>query len=156
MSETSTAPLVISGQYIKDLSFEVPNAPEIFSKLKGAPDISISVDVNARRLQENTNIFEVILSFHVDSKVEQDQVFILELTYGAIVQITPAEPEHLQPLLLIETPRMLFPFARNLIADITRDGGFPPLMLQPIDFVTMYRQRMEALAEQSQQGNTVN
>jgi protein-export chaperone SecB len=80
-----------------------------------------------------------------------EAAFILELVYGAVVQINPQEPDHAQPLLLIEAPRTMFPFARNLIADITRDGGFPPLMLQPIDFVQMFRQRLELAAAQAQQ-----
>jgi preprotein translocase subunit SecB len=143
------APLAIVGQYIKDLSFEVPGAPEVFSKMKDAPEIPISVDVNARRLGDN--MFEVTLHFNVEAKLGSEPAFILELVYGAVVQINPQEPDHAQPLLLIEAPRIMFPFARNLIADITRDGGFPPLMLQPIDFVQMFRQRMEAAARAQQE-----
>jgi preprotein translocase subunit SecB len=143
------APLVILGQFIKDLSFEVPGAPEIFSKMKDSPEIPISVDVNARRLQDN--MFEVTLHFNVEATLGSEAAFILELVYGAVVQINPQEPDHAQPLLLIEAPRTMFPFARNLIADITRDGGFPPLMLQPIDFVQMFRQRLELAAAQAQQ-----
>lgn len=142
--ETQQPPLVIIGQYIKDLSFEAPGAPEIFMKMKDSPEIPIAVDVNARHLDGNT--FEVVLHFQVEAKIAGEPAFVLELVYGALVQINPAEPDHAQPLLLIEAPRTIFPFARNLIADITRDGGFPPLMLQPIDFVNMFRQRLEAAA----------
>lgn len=134
------APLVIQGQYIKDLSFEAPNAPEVFSKMNQAPEIPIQVDVQARRLQDN--FFEVVLHFNVQGKVGDTQAFILELAYGAVVQVNPEQPDHLEPLILIEAPRTMFPFARNIIADITRDGGFPPLMLQPIDFVQLFRTRM--------------
>ncbi len=150
-SDQKAAPLVISGQYIKDLSFEAPNAPAIFSQMTKAPDIPIQVDVQARRL--NDNYFEIVLHFNVQATVDETPAFILELAYGAVVQVSPEQPEHLQPLLLIEAPRMMFPFARNLIADITRDGGFPPLMLQPIDFVQLYRNRMAQAAEQQQQGD---
>lgn len=137
-------PIVMQGQYIKDLSFEVPNSPEIFRKLNGSPDIPISVDVKARQLGGNT--FEVVLHFTIEGKVDGETAFILELAYGGIAQVNPAEPDHTQPLLLIEVPRLMFPFARNLISDITRDGGFPPLMLQPIDFVALYRLRaLEAM-----------
>lgn len=141
-------PLVILGQYIKDLSFEAPNAPEIFLKMKESPEIPISVDVDARHIGDTT--FEVILHFKIEAKVADEPAFVLELKYGALVQINPAEPDHLQPLLFIEAPRTIFPFARNLIADISRDGGFPPLMLQPIDFVQMFRQRLEAMAAAQQ------
>lgn len=147
------APLVLSGQYIKDLSFEAPNAPEIFTKMNKAPEIPIHVDVQARRLQDN--FYEVVLHFNIEGKVADSTAFILELAYGAVVQINPEQPDHAQPLLLIEAPRMMFPFARNLIADITRDGGFPPLMLQPIDFVALYRQRVAAAqAQQAQQAQS--
>lgn len=144
--EQGQSPLVITGQYIKDLSFEAPNAPEIFSMMNKAPDIPIQIDVQARRLNEN--YFEIVLHFNIKATVEETPAFILEMAYGAVVQVNPEQPEHTQPLLLIEAPRMMFPFARNLIAEITRDGGFPPLMLQPIDFVQLYRQRMAQAAEQ--------
>lgn len=146
--QSGQAPLIITGQYIKDLSFEAPGAPEIFSKMSQQPDIPINVDVQARRLQDN--YFEVVLQFNATGKVADETAFILELSYGAVVQINPPQPEHSQPLLLIEAPRTMFPFARNIIADVTRDGGFPPLMLQPIDFVQLYRQRMEHAARQQQ------
>jgi preprotein translocase subunit SecB len=148
-AQQQAAPLVFSGQYIKDLSFEAPNAPEIFTRLSKAPDIPIQIDVQARRLQDNW--FEVVLHFNVEGKAGDEKAFILELAYGAVVQINAQEPEHTQPLLLIEAPRTMFPFARNIIADITRDGGFPPLMLQPIDFVALYRQRLQQAAAQGEQ-----
>jgi preprotein translocase subunit SecB len=135
------APLIIAGQYIKDLSFEAPSAPEIFSKMNQAPDIPINVDVQARHLEGNT--FEIVLAFNATATVGGETAFVLELSYGAVARVNPQQPDHTQPLLLIEAPRTMFPFARNIIADTTRDGGFPPLMLQPIDFVQLYRQRME-------------
>lgn len=133
--------LAIAGQYIKDMSFEVPGAPEIFSQMQKAPEIPISVDVQARHL--GGNHFEVTIHFDIKANVGDKPGFVMELVYGAVVQAN-AQQEHLQPLLLIEAPRLMFPFCRNLIADITRDGGFPPLMLQPIDFVQLYRERAEA------------
>lgn len=148
--QQAASPLIITGQYIKDLSFEAPGAPEIFSKMNQQPDIPINVDVQARRLQDN--FFEVVLHFNATGKVGGETAFILELAYGAVVQINPPQPEHAQPLLLIEAPRTMFPFARNIISDVTRDGGFPPLMLQPIDFVQLYRQRMEQAAKQQTEG----
>lgn len=150
-SESALPPLVVNGQYVKDLSFEVPGAPAIFAEMQGQnPNIPIHVDINAQQLHENT--YEVALHLKVEAKLEDGRpVFIVELVYGGIFTINVA-PEHVQAMLLIECPRMLFPFARNIIADMTRDGGFPPLMIQPIDFIQLYRARMEA-AEGQPVGN---
>ena len=150
MSEENTQstqpPMVINGQYVKDLSFEVPGAPGIYGEMQGQnPNIPIHVDINANQVAENT--FEVVLHLRVEARLEDNKpVFIAELSYGGIFTLAvPAE--HVQPMLLIECPRLLFPFARNIIADLTRDGGFPPLMIQPIDFVQLFRSRMEAEAQ---------
>jgi len=148
-STKQQAPLVMLGQYIKDLSFEVPGAPDIFRKMTSAPEIGINVDVQARQLQQQ-NTFEVTLHFEAEGRVGEERAFIAELVYGAMVQVNPQEPSHIQPLLLVEAPRLMFPFARNVLADATREGGFPPLMLQPIDFVQLFRQRLEAAQRQKQ------
>lgn len=147
-SQSALPPLVVNGQYVKDLSFEVPGAPAIFAEMQGQnPNIPIHVDINAQQLHENT--YEVSLHLKVEAKLEDGRpVFIVELVYGGIFTINVA-PEHVQAMLLIECPRMLFPFARNIIADMTRDGGFPPLMIQPIDFIQLYRARMEAAEGQA-------
>lgn len=145
---TAVPPLGVNGQYIKDLSFEVPNAPAIFSELgRGTPEIPIQIDIRASQIQDK--VFEVVLHLHIEGKVGDKQAFIVELAYAGIFTINVPQ-EHLQPVLLIECPRLLFPFARNIVADITRDGGFPPLMMQPVDFVTLYRQRMEKMAAEQQ------
>lgn len=150
-SQSALPPLVVNGQYVKDLSFEVPGAPAIFAEMQGQnPNIPIHVDINAQQLHENT--YEVALHLKVEAKLEDGRpVFIVELVYGGIFSVNVA-PEHVQAMLLIECPRLLFPFARNIIADMTRDGGFPPLMIQPIDFIQLYRARMEA-AEGQPVGN---
>ena len=147
MSDTnqseSLPPLVVNGQYVKDLSFEVPGAPAIFAEMQGQnPNIPIHVDINAQQLHENT--YEVSLHLKIEARLDDNRpVFIVELVYGGIFTVNVA-PEHVQAMLLIECPRLLFPFARTIIADMTRDGGFPPLMIQPIDFVQLFRARMEA------------
>ena len=148
---TPTAPSIsINGQYIKDLSFEAPNAPAIFSELgRSAPEIPIQIDIRATQLQDNT--YEAVLNIHVEGKVADKTAFIVELAYAGVFTVSVPQ-EHLQPVLLIECPRLLFPFARNIIAEVTRDGGFPPLMMQPVDFVALYRQRMERVAAVQQQG----
>jgi len=150
------APVSVNGQYIKDLSFEVPGAPQIFTELnKGAPEIPINVDIRAQPLGQN--LYEVALHFNIESKVQGKTVFIVELAYAGVFTLNVPQ-EHLQPMLLIECPRLIFPFARNIIADITREGGFPPLMMQPIDFLALFRQRVEqaqaeAAAAEGQPGN---
>lgn len=148
MSDTNTPesvqpPLVVNGQYVKDLSFEVPGAPAIFAEMQGQnPNIPIHVDINAQQLHENT--YEVSLHLKIEAKLNDERpVFIVELVYGGIFTVNVAA-EHVQAMLLIECPRLLFPFARTIIADMTRDGGFPPLMIQPIDFVQLFRARAEA------------
>ncbi len=140
-AQAETPPLVINGQYIKDLSFEVPGSPGIFSTLqKDKPDISVNVDVKVIPMQEK--LFEVILHMKAECKSGDTVAFILELAYAGLFTVN-SPPEYLQPILLIECPRLLFPFARYIITDVTRDGGFPPLMLSPVDFAGMYRNQVE-------------
>ncbi|MBF0130494.1 MAG: protein-export chaperone SecB [Alphaproteobacteria bacterium] len=136
-------PVVINGQYIKDFSFEAPHAPGIFAEIKSPPEVLINIDVKADRIQDN--VFESTLLFHIEGQVGEKKAFIVELTYCGVVAVHVPN-EHLQPVLLIEVPRLLFPFARAIISDVTRDSGFPPLMIAPVDFVSLYRQRMEELA----------
>jgi preprotein translocase subunit SecB len=139
----SGQPLAINAQYTKDLSFEAPSAPGIFLQMqKDAPDIQINVDVRAQPFQQQ-NVYEVTLQVTANCKVAGNAAFILELQYAGLFTLNVPD-EQRQPLLLIECPRLLFPFARNIVADITRDGGFPPLMLGPVDFVSMYRNQLEA------------
>ncbi|MEW5728201.1 MAG: protein-export chaperone SecB [Pseudomonadota bacterium] len=147
-NEAAQPALVVNGQYIKDLSFEVPGAPGIFAEMQGRnPEIAIHVDINATGLRDT--VFEVVLHLKVEAKEEAKTVFIAELAYGGVFTLNVPQ-EHLQAMLLIECPRMLFPFARAIVADMTRDGGFPPLMIQPIDFVQLFRSRMEAVAQEPQ------
>jgi preprotein translocase subunit SecB len=147
-------PLMIHGQYIKDLSFEVPNSPGIYGKMmQQQPDVTVNVDVDAHKMTETQ--FEVIIKIRADCKVADEVAFIAELSYGGIFEINVPQ-EHIEPMILIECPRMLFPFARNIIANITRDGSFPPMMLNPVDFAGMYRARLEALAAQEAENKTKN
>lgn len=134
-------PLTLNLQYTKDLSFEVPGAPEVFLSLREQPRVDIALDVNARRLQEGQDTFEVALQIRCDAKGPDDQtIFIAELVYCGIFSVN-IQPEMLEPLLLVECPRLLFPFARNILADVTREGAFPPVLLQPIDFVALWQSR---------------
>lgn len=139
-------PLMLNLQYTKDLSFEVPGAPEIFTTLREQPRVDLQLDVQARPLQDGGNVYEVALQIRADAVAggqngEQGQTcFIAELVYCGIFTVN-VPPEHLEPVLLVECPRLLFPFARNILADITRDGGFPPVLLAPIDFVALWQSR---------------
>ncbi|MCK8787317.1 protein-export chaperone SecB [Roseomonas sp. NAR14] len=138
-------PLVMNIQFIKDLSFEVPGAPEIYTTLREPPRIDLALDVQARALQEGGNVFEVALQIRADAQVmEQGQpngtAFIAELVYCGVFTVN-VEQQMLEPVLLVECPRLLFPFARNILADVTRDGGFPPVLLSPIDFVALWQSR---------------
>lgn len=124
----------IIGQYVKDLSFENPGAP---LTLTARPQIDLGVDLQARRFDADR--FEVELKLRVSAKAEDKTVFLLELVYGGLFLIQGAPEELLQPILLIEGPHLLFPFARRIVADVIRDGGMPPLMIEPIDFAALYR-----------------
>ncbi|GHC74422.1 protein-export chaperone SecB [Limoniibacter endophyticus] len=127
-------------QYVKDLSFENPGAPRSLRGREKAPAININVNVNANSVAENE--FDVNLTLSAQAKYEEEVLFNVELVYGGVFRIAGFPQEHMLPILFIECPRLLFPFARQIVADATRNGGFPPLMLDPIDFAQMFQQRM--------------
>ena len=167
MSETAapaegqpTQPLTVNIQYVKDLSFEVPGAPEIYTTLRSQPSVNINLDVQARRIQDGQDVFEVTLQIKAEATEPQAQptngqaggqaggqaaegrpVFIAELSYAGVFTLTGVPENSVEPILLVECPRLLFPYARNILADVTRDGGFPPVLLQPIDFVSLWQSR---------------
>ena len=183
MSQTTTppqtagqqpVPLVVNIQYVKDLSFEVPGAPQIFTRLRAQPAVNINLDVQARRVQEGQDVYEVLLMIRAEAQEGPVQaataaasatgsgsgngsgagagngealaappvtVFVAELTYAGVFTLTGLPENAVEPVLLVECPRLLFPFARNLLADVTREGGFPPVLLQPIDFVALWQAR---------------
>ncbi|MBB3145571.1 preprotein translocase subunit SecB [Phyllobacterium trifolii] len=132
--------LNILAQYVKDLSFESPGAPLSLRPRENAPGISINVNVNANPIAEND--FDVVLTLSAKASEGKDVLFNAELVYGGVFRLVGFPQEHLLPLLFIECPRLLFPFARQIIAEATRNGGFPPLMIDPIDFAQMFQQRM--------------
>ncbi|MGK2741798.1 protein-export chaperone SecB [Tepidicaulis sp. LMO-SS28] len=149
--EATGPQLRVLTQYIKDLSFESPNAPQTLSAQAGAPQIGVNVDVGVRKLGETD--YEVDLKLNVDAKSNDRQMFLVELIYSGMFRLANIPEESLQAVLLIECPRQIFPFARRIVADVVRDGGFPPLMIDPIDFAGLYRQQMsQAQAEAGAQG----
>jgi len=161
MSETTPSPqpagqppqpIVVNIQYVKDLSFEVPGAPQIFTQLRAQPQVTINLDVQARRVQEGQSVFEVAIMIRAEAHDNTSQtngqattpaptVFVAELTYAGVFTLSGLPNEAVEPVLLVECPRLLFPFARNILSDVTRDGGFPPVLLQPIDFAALWQSR---------------
>jgi preprotein translocase subunit SecB len=145
--------LNVLAQYVKDLSFENPNAPNSLAPQQTQPQISINVNVGAQPLSATE--FDVELKLEARAAIGETLIFNVELLYGGLFRIQNVPEEHLHPFVLIECPRLLFPFARQILADQTRNGGFPPLMLDPIDFVALYQQNAAAAATQGN-GGTVN
>jgi preprotein translocase subunit SecB len=137
--------LNVLAQFIKDFSFENPNAPDILAKPpQGQPQINIQVNVGARQLGGSD--YEVDLQLEAKAGEGKAMLFTTEITYSGIFRIQGVPSESLQPVIMIECPRLLFPFARQIIAEATRNGGYPPLMIDPIDFVALFRQRTEQAA----------
>ncbi|MGI9438373.1 MAG: protein-export chaperone SecB [Parvibaculales bacterium] len=144
MSETTQQPeadaniapgLQIMVQYVRDLSFENPGAPN-FADLQ--PEIGVNANVGARKLSDTD--YEVGLKFRIEAKKDDKVQFITELEYCGVFRLVNIPEADTKPVLLIEAPRQLFPFARRVLADATRDGGYPPIMLDPIDFMALYQQ----------------
>jgi preprotein translocase subunit SecB len=129
------------GQYIKDLSFENPNAPRSLQPQTNSPQINIQVNVNARQLAAND--FEVELKLEGGAGELANKMFSFELTYCGVFQLVNVPEEQKHPAVMIECPRLLFPFARQIIAEAVSNGGFPPFLLNPIDFAALYQQRLQ-------------
>jgi preprotein translocase subunit SecB len=140
---TEQPQLNVVTQYIKDFSFENPNAPLSLTVGKQPPKIAIQINVDAKPLSE-TDI-EVTLNLEGKAEVEEKLVFGFELVYAGVFRIQNVPQESLSAVVLIECPRLLFPFAREIIATNVRNGGFPPLLLEPVDFVGLYRQRISEM-----------
>ncbi|KPB02127.1 protein-export chaperone SecB [Ahrensia marina] len=140
--------LSVLTQYVKDLSFESPGAPLSLRPREKAPAININVNVNANPLAETD--YDVNLTLTAIAKDGDDVLFNVELVYGGVFRIVGFPQEHVMPLLFVECPRLIFPFARQIVAECTRNGGFPPLMIDPIDFSKMFQQRIAEEKAKSQ------
>jgi len=127
-------------QYVKDFSFENPNAPRTYGPQQAQPAINIQINVTANNASETD--YEVILSIEGKAETSGTLMFSFELVYAGVFRIQNIPQDSLHPFVMIECPRLLFPFARNIIASATRDAGYPPLLLDPIDFVGLYRQNL--------------
>jgi preprotein translocase subunit SecB len=143
--------MMVNAQYVKDLSFENPNAPASLSQQGGEPNVQIAIDVNADQIADKS--FEVSLTLRAEGTSGEDALFIVEIVYAGIFTLGEVPDEYVPPMLYIEAPRQLFPFARAIVADAVRDGGFPPLLVQPIDFMSMYQQRVAQVQAEAGEGD---
>lgn len=149
--QQQTPRMQVLGQYIRDLSFENILAQKgVQGEVKPEIQVQVSLDAKKRTVE---NQYEVITKFSISSKNKggDETLFLLELQYGALFQVENVPDEQLHPYLMIECPRMIFPFIRHLVSDITREGGFPPLNLDQVDFVALYRQEIARRAESQKQ-----
>jgi preprotein translocase subunit SecB len=141
--ETAPAPegpgIRILAQFVRDLSFENPRAPDALRAGAAQPQIELGVEMNARGRDDG--LFEVDLKLSARAQRDDGPVFVVELLYGGVFQIAGVGAEDMEPVLLIECPRYLFPFARRIIAEVTSEGGYPPFLLDPIDFAGVYAAR---------------
>ncbi len=134
----------VISQYIKTLSFEVPDAPAIFLKPNAKPDVEISIDLDARKINEE-NGYEITLKFVAKAKNKENELFDLEIIYGGIFALDGIKEEMLEQILLIYCPSLLFPFLRRIISNLTADAGMTPLMINPIDFAALYSSKKKAV-----------
>ena len=134
------------GQRIKDLSFENPGVERNPNDQRN-PDIDLSIDVSGRRMNSHPDLFESDLKILAKAQLDDKVFFIMELVYTGTVEIRGVAEQDLEPIMLIEIPRLLFPFARRVVADITREGGFPPLFIEPVDFASLYTAQRQAKAQ---------
>ena len=157
--EANVAPKIsIQAQYVRDMSFENVAVQKGDGRLDAKPDIQVGVNLDAKKRTDNQ--FEVILKVNATAKSDDAVMFIVELEYAGIIRVENVPEQQLHPVLLIECPRILFPFARRIVADATRDGGYPPLLLDMVDFAGIYtaevKRRQEAAAAEKAEGVTEN
>ena len=146
--------LRILAQYTKDASFENPNAPDSLRADQSAPAININIEIGRQMMDDNT--VEVVLMLSAKAERDGKAVFLCELEYAGLFGFAGVPEEHLQPMILIECPRLLFPFARQIMAELTQNGGYPPILLEPPDFAAMFRDEMMRRAAEQGEGETVN
>ena len=137
----------VTGQYVKDLSFENPGAPGTLVQLDEKPRIEVNIDLDAKKLRDD--LFEVTLRVNASGKAKDKSLFLVDLSYAGLFTLMNIPADRLEQILMVDCPFVLFPYARRIVSDATRDGGFPPLMLEPIDFFAMYRKKLEARQAQA-------
>ncbi len=145
----------VLGQYIKDLSFEVPSAPEVFLQDNQKPDINLSIDIDAKKISEE-GTYEVTLKISAEASSAEQKVFICEAAYSGIFLISNINDDEIEQVLLIYCPNILFPFIRRIITNVVIDGGFPPLMVEPINFAELYQKRQELVQNEDINNKVAN
>jgi preprotein translocase subunit SecB len=154
-NQEAQAPMLrILAQYTKDASFENPNAPDSLRADQEAPAININIEIGRQMLDNNT--VEVVLMLGAKAERDGKTVFLCELQYAGLFAFSNVAEEHIQPMVLIECPRLLFPFARQIMAELTQNGGYPPILLEPPDFAAMFRDEMIRRAAEQGDSPTVN
>lgn len=138
-------PIIIHAQYIKDMSFENPNTPDSLKGSGKAPDMDVNIGMDARKIKDDNmpHLYEVALNVRAEATNDGKTVFLAELQYGMTVSLNDVPEDQHHPLLLIEIPRMAFPYARQILSDMTIQGGYPPLLLNPVDFQALYMDRFK-------------
>lgn len=139
----------IAGQYIKDLSFECPNAPAALLPGKTQPTSNVNINVQVKKQADDS--YAVELGLNVKTERDGSVVYAVELVYGGLFRVKNVPENQLSPLLMVEGPRLIFPFARQIIASTIQSGGFAPLMLEPVDFLALFRRNLAAAAERQKQ-----
>lgn len=151
--DKGTTPLVqIAAQYIKDLSFENPNVEKLIDGPSDNPSMQLEVNVNARRLKQD--FYESAIDFRAHASNQKGTIYELEIVYAGLFRLKNLPDEALEPFLLINCPTLIFPYLRRLVSDLTREGGFPPLLLDPIDFAGLFMRRKKEASAPSDVGET--
>ncbi|MCH2550292.1 MAG: protein-export chaperone SecB [Alphaproteobacteria bacterium] len=141
--------LVVNAQYVKDLSFENPNAPKSLLQQETEPNVQVGIDTAANKLEDS--VFEVTLTIRAEGSADDTNLFMAEVSYSGVFSIGETPEEYIAPLLYVEAPRLLFPFARAIIAECVREGGYPPLLIHPVDFMSLFQQRAQQAQKTSQE-----
>lgn len=147
-------------QYIKDLSFENPESPDILTAtVNGAPDVNIGLDLGVRQVdnapsaKEGEKFFEIILKLNLSAKVDDKKMFVLDLTYAGVFVLSHIPAEHEEIVLAVQCPSMLFPYARQIVSSTVQNGGFQPLLLDPVDFGLLYAKKVQELQSKAQKAD---
>lgn len=157
--QTQDLPITIHAQYVRDLSFENPMAPDSMRAGLSTPEMNVNIGMDARSIEDENikNLYEVALTISATAERDGEKVFIAEIMYGVTVSIGDVVPEDQHhPLLLIEIPRIAFPFARQILATMTSQGGYPPLLLTPVDFQALYMERFKNEIEEARKAAGTN
>ncbi|MBR1944124.1 MAG: protein-export chaperone SecB [Alphaproteobacteria bacterium] len=149
-------PFYIHDQYIKDLSFENPNVLLKYTDVKKQPEVSVNVETHVAKVQDDT--YETTLKSVINSKIDDKPMFVVDITYGALVSVNnQVQGDNLETILLVHVPFLMFPFLRCIISDVTRNGGYPPLLIEPIDFASLYLQKKQNSGNSStKEDNNIN